>query len=112
MFGLQRIVARPAVGAARLAIATRGPAFTGKLGTVRCGIEESRRNGKAEQVEMTGKEWRIGWVWMPGMEWTRVQEYCKGGRTGKDGDRPDGRQGKDERNPAQDVAIRSLARRS
>ncbi|KAI5452219.1 Cytochrome c oxidase subunit 6 [Naganishia albida] len=28
MFGLQRIVARPAVGAARMAIAARGPAFT------------------------------------------------------------------------------------
>jgi hypothetical protein len=43
MFGLQRIVARPAVGAARMAIAARGPAFTGELGTVDAeGMEEEQ----------------------------------------------------------------------
>jgi hypothetical protein len=65
MFGLQRIVARPAVGAARMAIASRVPAFTGKSMTYACGWLAEKRESKrgkwtfyAERVEHGEKKTR------------------------------------------------------
>ena len=62
MFGLRRIVARPAVGAARLAIASRGPAITGEWkllvyrtsGWTRGGVEGCRSMEKGYELGYRG----------------------------------------------------------